>query len=377
MAVKDLHDSPFDDNTIVKLEIFEDYAQAWLPTFVMQAIPVICIYDFFAGTGYDKNNIPGSPIRILGKIKEQIGYIFQKRVKIKVVLNEFEPNKKEQKKYNLLKSSCEDFFNQNKDVKRALETGTIEIVYYNEDCETLFPKLINDIRKYPSLVYLDQNGIKFLSNKYLLELANTKQTDFLYFVSTSYFWRFGNSPEFKEHLEIDVDSAKRDPYKFIHKNVIGQLKNQLPQNTNLKLYPYTIKKGTNIYGIIFGASHPRAVEKFLGLAWKRNPINGEANFDIDEDIQKIQLDIFAINNKRLTKIESFRRRVRDAINNGEIKNNIDTFIFTINSGHIPDHAREEVIQMRKEGLISFKGHSKISYDAWSTKDIVEFEKAKQ
>jgi three-Cys-motif partner protein len=377
MAVKDLHDSPFDDNTIVKLEIFEDYAQAWLPTFVMQAIPVICIYDFFAGTGYAKNNVPGSPIRILEKIREQIGYIFQKRVKVKVFFNEFEPNKKEQKKYHLLKNSCEDFIDQNRDIKRALETGTIEIVYYNEDCEILFPKLIDDIRKYPSLVYLDQNGIKFLSNKYLLELANTKQTDFLYFVSTSYFWRFGNSPEFKEHLEIDVESAKRDPYKFIHKNVIGQLKSQLPPNTNLKLYPYTIKKGTNIYGIIFGASHPRAVEKFLSLAWKRNPINGEANFDIDEDIQKVQLDIFAADNKRLTKIESFRRRVREAIYKGEIKNNIDTFIFTINSGHIPDHAREEVIQMRKEGLISFKGHSKISYDSWATKDIVEFEKAKQ
>ena len=39
---------------IAKLEIFEDYAQAWIPTFVMQAKPVICIFDFFAGTGYDK-----------------------------------------------------------------------------------------------------------------------------------------------------------------------------------------------------------------------------------------------------------------------------------------------------------------------------------
>lgn len=47
MPYKDLHEDPFDESTIAKLEIFEDYAQAWIPTFVMQGIPTICIFDFF------------------------------------------------------------------------------------------------------------------------------------------------------------------------------------------------------------------------------------------------------------------------------------------------------------------------------------------
>ena len=72
MGYKDLHDEPFDDSTIAKLEIFEDYAQAWLPTFIMQGMPALCVFDFFGGTGYDKNGVAGSPIRILQKIKEQI-----------------------------------------------------------------------------------------------------------------------------------------------------------------------------------------------------------------------------------------------------------------------------------------------------------------
>ena len=94
MAHKDLHEEPFDEGTIVKLEIFEDYAQAWIPTFVMQGLPTICIFDLFAGTGYDINGVAGSSIRILEKIKEQIGYIYQKNVRIKFYLNEYEPNKK-------------------------------------------------------------------------------------------------------------------------------------------------------------------------------------------------------------------------------------------------------------------------------------------
>ena len=256
MSYKDLHEEPFDEGTIAKLEIFEDYAQAWIPTFVMQETPIAGIFDFFAGTGYDKTGVAGSPIRILEKIKEQIGYIFQKKVKIVVHLNEFEPNKKSQKKFELLKKACLEYLEKNKDVKRA-----IEIKYHNNDVELLFPELITEIKKFPSLVYLDQNGIKFLSDKYLLELEKTNQTDFLYFVSSSYFKWLGNTEEFKKHVDLNIDELKNNPYKFIHRNIIVQLRKRLPKNSNLKLYPYSLKKGANIFGIIFGAKHPLAVDK--------------------------------------------------------------------------------------------------------------------
>lgn len=265
MAGKDLHDNPFDEGTIAKLEIFEDYAQAWIPTFVMQNSPTICIFDFFAGTGYDKNGIAGSPIRIFRKIKEQIGFLFQKRVKIRVYLNEFEPDKKNQKKFDLLKKACLEYLELNKDVGRA-----IEIFYHNEKTEDLFPKLLNEMRQFPSLVYLDQNGIKFLSDKYLLELEKMDQTDFLYFVSSSYFKRLGNTEEFKKHVNLDINALKNNPFKFIHKNVLEQLRKRLPDKTQLKLYPFSIKKDANIFGIVFGATHPLAVDKFLNIAWKRN-----------------------------------------------------------------------------------------------------------
>ena len=35
MPTRNLHDHPFDEETILKLEIFEDYLKEWLPTFVM------------------------------------------------------------------------------------------------------------------------------------------------------------------------------------------------------------------------------------------------------------------------------------------------------------------------------------------------------
>lgn len=347
MPTKDLHEEPFDESTIAKLEIFEDYAQAWIPTF---ATPVICIFDFFAGRGYDVNGVAGSPIRILDKIREQIVHISAKDVSIKVYLNEFEPDKRDQRKFQLLKTACDEYLETHLAIKQF-----IEIKYSNEDFESLFPKLVDEIKKYPSLVYIDQNGVKFLSEKYLLDLEKTGQTDFLYFVSTSYFWRLGETEEFKKHINIDMTEAKKDSYKLIHKSVVDQLRRKLPTNTKLKLYPFSLKKGANIYGIIFGASHPRAVDKFLAIAWKRNATNGEANFDIDDDANKNQLEMFS--GQKLTKIEAFKNKMRLKVLEGDIQNNFDALQFVYDEGHIGSHAAECLKEMKKNGEITFEGIS--------------------
>jgi three-Cys-motif partner protein len=329
----------------------------------------INIFDFFAGTGYDKNGIEGSPIRILNKIKEQIGNIFQKRVNINVHLNEWHPQKKNKYKFDLLKGACHDFLEKNQDVKRA-----INLNIHNEDFEFLFPKLLAEIRQNPSLVYLDQNGIKFLSEKYFLELEKTRQTDFLYFLSASYFWRFGETDEFKVHLDIDMLAAKKNPYKFIHRNIIEQLRKKLPFNTDLKLYPFSLRKGANIHGIIFGATHPRAVDKFLAIAWKRNEINGEANFDINEDRSKAQMSIF--DSKSLTKIEKFKLNVRDRVLNGELRNNLEMLEYAYHEGHIGSHAAECLREMKRNNEIFFDGISPlVTYDnVYKNKRIVEYKK---
>ena len=351
MAHKDLHDSPFDESTIAKLEIFQDYTQAWIPTFVMQGqVSEIHIFDFFAGTGYDKNGIPGSSIRILTKVQEQKGYLFQKQVNIVIHLNEFEPNKKKQQKFDQLQASCVEFMEKDSSL-----SNRITINYYNEDFETLFPKLLPHIEKYPSLVFLDQNGIKFLSEKYFLELEKTTQTDFLYFVSSSFFWRFGESNEFKIHLDIDMDLAKRQGYKQIHRTITDQLRKKLPANTKLRLYPFSLRRGANIHGIIFGASHPRAVDKCLDIGWKRNGENGDANFDIDDEAGKVQLDIFE--GQKLTKLQSFKKEVETKLLNKEISTNAELLAFTYGSGHTPKHAADCIKELKKAGKLNYEGKS--------------------
>jgi len=342
----DLHKKPFDDATIAKLEIFENYAEQWLPTFVMKkGDNTLAIIDFFAGTGYDENGTAGSPIRILKVIRKFIRHIFQKNITLKVYFNEFK-----KKKCQKLNIACSDFFKEFPAVKRAIQ---IEIL--NLDFDNCFQKLYPVIQSYPSLVFLDQNGIKFLSMAYLLRLEKTKKTDFLYFVSSSYFFRFGDTREFQKHFAFDLDEAKKYPYRFIHNILLEQLRRQLPPNSGLKLYPFSIKKGGNIHGLIFGSKSPRALEKFLNVVWKQNQLNGNANFDIDEDKRKAQLSIFEP--KRLTKIEAFQEKLKNLIKTKIQISNKEIYLFTLEEGHPPSHSRLYLLKLKKAKKIHFEGKS--------------------
>ena len=367
MTAKNLHDHPFDEGTITKLEIFEAYTKEWLPVFVMSPYKHICIFDLFAGPGYDKNGIAGSPIRILSQVNAMLGDIVARSKRIYIWLNEFD-----KEKFALLQDICNHFIDNNIQLKSAVENEIIKIRFTNLDFAKLFPEIVNIIRKFPSLVFLDQNGIKFISDQYFQDLVSTSTVDFLYFVSSSYFFRFGDRPAFSMNVQIDMQRAKENPYKFIHRSLLEQFREKIPSDSNVKLYPFSIKKGANIYGIIFGASHPLAVDKFLNVAWKKNAINGEANFDIDEDASKSQLSLF--DGKKPTKKEAFAALLKEKVLGGELKTNEDVYLFTLDHGHIPSHAFEVLKQLKKEGLISYDSTSPlITYDQiFKNHHIVEY-----
>ena len=129
MPAKNLHDHPFDEGTIVKLEIFESYAKAWIPTFVMQRnIKKICVFDFFAGNGKDKNGVYGSSIRLLEQLKIHIGHLFQQKVHVEVFLNEFDLSKLDQ-----LKENCQEYLSSNSKLKKH-----VTIHYAGKDFDEIF-----------------------------------------------------------------------------------------------------------------------------------------------------------------------------------------------------------------------------------------------
>lgn len=357
---RNIHDKPFDAETLTKLEIFEAYTKEWLPTMIMSRPgKAICIFDFFAGPGYDLKCTPGTPIRVLSQIRNQYKHILDKKVAVCVWFNEYS-----KKKYQALSVCIDSYIENSQELKDLCNQNLLKKKVTNEDFAELFPKVKGIIAKFPTLAILDQNGIKFTSEEYFTELCSSEHTDFLYYLSSSYFVRFGGERAFQMNLSINMERALSQPYKYIHESILEQLKERIPSGSEIKLYPFTIKRDANIYGIIFGASHIRAVDKFLRTAWAKNELNGCANFDIDNDISHGAPNLFGEEMHIPTKIERFKEKLRENVLNQTIKTNKDAFLFTMEEGHIPTHASEEIKQMKKEGLIDYDARSPmVNYDA--------------
>ena len=364
MPGRNLHAKPFTEETLAKLRIFENYTQEWIPTFVMSGFTEICIFDFFAGTGYDIIGNPGSPIRILEQVAKNSKIFFDKNTKVNLYFNEFVTDK-----YESLVLACKSYIDNSPALAALEKVRKLNVVYYNRDFAELFQELLPTIQSEASLVFLDQNGIKFIGDEYFIPLTNTQKTDFLYFIASSYANRFKETDEFKKYIDFKPTPDENGSYNNIHNELVAYLRQRIPLLSGVKLYPFSIKKGRNIYGIVFGSSHPRGVEKFLRTAWKENPENGEANFDIHND-ELGTIDLF--NGVKLTKIELFQSEFKKEVLNGRIRNNQQAFDFTLDKGHIPQHAADVMKRLKKENRVSYPGISpKISYDFCHKKNSIE------
>jgi len=366
MPKKDHHEKAYDDGTILKLEIFERYVEAWLPTFIMQKnVSEINIVDFFAGPGYDIEGKEGSPIRILKKIDSFFGFLQKNNTKINFYLNEFD-----NQKFESLQGNCNEYLEKNKRIKKF-----VNFEYSNKDFDVIFEEIIEKTKYKSSLYIIDQCGVKFTNQENFSKLEKLNQTDFLFFISSSFFKRFNTQDAAKKHLEINAEALKKNPYNFIHRSVLETYRSLIPEKSRLKIYPFSIKKGANIYGIIFGSKHPVGVEKFLRIAWDKNKINGEADYDIDEDAKKSQMEMDFIKGrtiKKLTKVEKFEIKLRRYIKLKEVVTNKVLYHETINQGHIPLHTRECLKRLKQQKKIEFSGHSCISWNAIKDGKKVEF-----
>ncbi len=354
----------FDESTKVKLLIFQKYVEDWLPVFLKSGYKDLYIFDFFAGPGYDLQHTPGSPILTLMEIEKHLKNIAD--ANITLFLNE---NKKQY--FKQLKENCNSYLKK----YPALKT-IVHLKYSDLDFQEVFGKLENKIGKKPSLVFLDQFGVKY--GTYVKKFEQFEHTDFLLFISSSSLKRFANTKEFKNALSLsdeEIRELKNAPYKLIHEFVVSFLRKRLNKNTMLKLYPFSIKKGRNIYGLIFGTKHVLAADKFLRIAWKINPKNGSANYDIYDDKGKQRLHLFSELDRKTT-IQSFQEDFKKKVLEGTIKTNEDGYYYAIEKGHIPKHADEVLRKLKKDGIITYKGKSPlINYNnVVKQRRIIEYEK---
>lgn len=346
MKPKKHFSEPFDEGTKAKLEIFRKYFKEWLPVFIASHKntywKTIFIYDFFSGEGKDSDGNYGSPLVILDVLNDYKDLVEKTKVKIKVILNEYNYETLQVLQTNI------NHFEYNRD--------KIEVKLYNKSFNEFFNEihpLMQTNPEIPRLMFLDQFGIKEITEEIFQKLTALDRTDFIFFISSSFVRRFNELPEFSNYIKInkkDFDGKK--PFHS-HRIVFDYYKSLI--NNEYRLAPFSIKKGKNIYGLIFGSKNPYGLEKFLKVGWNINNNTGDANFNIDEEkIIVGQLSFFDEDNM-VKKITLLHQKLERNIFKKKENKIYNLYVETLEFGCLPKHCNEYLRKIEKEKRIEITG----------------------
>jgi three-Cys-motif partner protein len=272
-------------------------------------------------------------LRVLKILNENETIIRSGRVKIKIVFNEFR-----QDKYARLAENIDSVANY----------ALYEVKSHNEDFLNILNQYYDSMNHTANFLFLDQNGIKQITEDVFQKLIALKSTDFLFFISSSFIKRFAELEEFKRYLKITKQDLEGKSYYHIHRIVLNYYRSLIPGSKKYFLAPFSIKKPAGIYGLIFGSNHMYGIEKFLNVCWKHDKLTGEANFDIDNeniDLSRPSLyPEFNIPSKR----QVFENNLRKEILSAGLKTNIEVYLFALNEGFLMRDANT-VLQGLKSG----------------------------
>lgn len=339
---RDLHNKPFDEGTMAKLDLFRFYLREWLPVFISAKNiywKTINIYDFFAGPGKDINNVKGTPLIILEELQPYINEIEAKGLTVNLYLNEYD------------KKKCRELIqNIDEDENASKFNIEIESLDFQISFNKKYPSLIG--KDNANLLFLDQTGIKQINPQRFERLLEVKRTDFLFFISSSTIKRFPDHPTIAKHINLNTEEVVKTPFHKIHGLVLEFYKSLIPTNMKYYLAPFSIKKKSGLYGVIFGSHNVLGLEKFLNAAWKIDPERGTANFDIDNDnIIPGQVDLFTGKVQKPKKIEVFETNLRQKILTKEITTDKDIYLCTLESGMKVSHGRGVIKKLITENRI--------------------------
>ena len=356
---KDINSSPFDEGTKIKLDIFRKCFREWYPVFVHDFhTERLYVFDMFAGSGMDTRGVHGSPLILLEEAK---GAQCKHCKSLKSSSNEkrvfFIFNEFLKSKYEALISNVHSFQNKCMEDHSCNDCPIKKGTYTrNEDFQYLFAdnkidKIFNN-KKYGKFVILDQYGIKQVTEDVFSKLVNSPKTDFIFFISSSTITRFKELPSIKQYFntnKMDFDDVQP---KECHRLIKEYFDNLIPNSKDYYLHSFTIKKGSNYYGLIFGTSHSLGMEKFLKVCWTEDPLSGDSNCNIDNDFEEGTL--FYDTSKTQKKV-TVKQELKDKILNGDIKDNISGLKFALHQGCQPSIFVEVMEDLKKQNKVDTIG----------------------
>ena len=330
------HGRPFDEGTLTKLQIFELYAREWLPVFLARADPPkreIHVFDFFAGPGTDSKGELGTPLRLLRQLAGVQGFPGWVHTNVHAHFYDSDAEKIEK-----LKSAIAA---QGPTISRlTLDVDTLE---FGEALRRRAAVLSDP--NAAKLLLVDQFGVDNVTPDVFRVMVDSPTCDFLFFLSSSTLHRFRDHPAIKQKIN------RPDDYFHVHRAALEYYRTLLSKRSAYYLAPFSIKKGANIYGLIFGSAHPLGMDKFLQVAWKEDEISGEADFDIHRDNIKPGQPKFDLEEFRPTKVSAFERELEAILRSGGARNERDVIDVCFRHGVKRQHATAVLSKLKGDGTI--------------------------
>jgi len=274
------HREAFDEATLLKLEIFRNYVREWLPVFMSKRgadgnalFKQVNLYDYFAGPGTDAKGVFGSPLIIQEEVKEFCAAKSAVKVNIPVrmLFNDVKAEFVDELKQNITQYQCG---------KNCCQFSFSALPF-----QRLLSDHLPEMRMagHANLILLDQFGVKEVTPETVRNLLDCGTTDILFFISSSFINRFVETPEIQGLFSIDRSELRDVEYNTIHRFMCEYFRMNL-KDSNALVAPFSIKKGSNIYGVIFVSKDLLGMEKFLKVCWSLDSVSGSANYDIDNDM---------------------------------------------------------------------------------------------
>jgi three-Cys-motif partner protein len=353
MTQKNINAKPFDQGTLLKLDIFSSCFKAWLPVFLYDKYTsAVHIFDLFAGSGTDSEGTYGSPLRLLAEARgekrknclnanKSISFTFGESLKGKYL--ELDEN---------VKTAMNNCVQQNGCNKCVYDYAVIQAEFHEVFSDSSIKRVFEN-RDIGKFVLLDQNGFREVDDKVFLQLISYPKTDFIFFISSSFIKRFKTHPNTLAYIETDrIEFDGREP-RECHRVIADYFRKLIPAGKSYYIHHFTIQKGSNYYGLIFGTSHTYGMEKFLQVCWGIDPLSGEANFNIDNNFGPGSLFYKEGDSNKLDKV---RNQIKSCILSGQIKDNTTGLLEALKAGCEPKIFTEVVKELEKQKMIYRRGN---------------------
>ena len=333
-----------DEVTRFKLDIYSEYLNVWLhvPLSGRMHVQEAAIHDLLCGSGTLAGRGEGGPIRTVDAIRTNKDAIRDHpEVAVRLVFN--------------------DRCRENVEVLRtklghhiSTDDGThlANIEYYAKPVadvlEELLPRL--QVRETANLLFLDQFDTSELEDTRLRNLHALKKTDVLFFLAPNWFRRFAETEDADKWGVSKRDLDEVD-YNHIHRFMAAYFRSLV--GGDCFVAPFSLRSGADVHGLIFASHDPLGLEKFLRVAWKLDPYEGEANFDLyDEAMSAGQL---ALLDGR--KVAYFQKTLMKSLEAGKFTSDRDIYLYILQRGFLARHAADTVAAFCRRLNVKFRSKS--------------------